>query len=223
MPAPPARQKPGPKPKPKPGGQLGQKVPSRSIVGQGGGTGRKHKISLLPTAEQERYKREIVLGRMSMFQASKELGISDMSVARWLTTVTEEERLTIIAQSFHDTKVQTALKSAAILNEFGDDVDQDLKWVLGELKALFTAAKGDEDRLMQLGTLKEVRQSLMALAELHGKLNKKIDIHLNLNESPQFVQLRQIILTVLDRHPEAKADFLDEMRVLKVIDASVPA
>jgi hypothetical protein len=102
-------------------------------------------------------------------------------------------------------------------------VDTDLKWVLGELKALFQSAKGDEDKLLQLGTLKEVRQSLMALAELHGKLNKRIDIHLNLNESPQFIKLRQIILTVLDRHPEAKADFLDEMRVLKVIDEAVPA
>lgn len=210
-PAPPIKKKPGPKPK------------TTSIVGQGFGTGRKHKLALLPTAEQEHYKKEIILGRMSMLQASRELGISDMSVARWVTTITDEERLAIVAQAFHDSKVQGALKNAAIANEFGDDVDQDLKWVLKQLKALFEGANGDDEKLLKLGTLQEVRASLMALAELHGKLNKKIDIHLNLNESPQFIKLRQIILTVLDRHPEAKADFLDEMRVLRVIDAAVPA
>ena len=63
----------------------------------------------------------------------------------------------------------------------------------------------------------------MALADLHGQLNKKMDIHLNLNESPQFIQLRQIILHVLDKHPAAKANFLDEMKVLKVIEARPPA
>lgn len=212
-PAPPIKKKPGSKPKPKP----------VSIVGQGFGTGRLHKMALLPDAEREHYTREIILGRMSMEQAGRELGVSGMSVARYVTTIPDDERLAIVAQALHDSRVQTAMKNAAVADQFGDDVDQDLKWVLGELKALFTSAKGDEDKLLQLGTLKEVRQSLMALADLHGKLNKRVDIFLNLNESPQFIKLRQVILTVLDRHPEAKADFLDEMRVLKVIDAAVPA
>jgi hypothetical protein len=196
---------------------------SFSASGQGFGTGRLHKMALLPQDKRDHYTRELILGRISMLQASKELGVSDMAVARFLTTIPDDERLAIVAQAMHDTRVQTAMKNAAVANEFGDDVDQDLKWVLRELKDLFTAAKGDEDRLLQLGSLKEVRASLMALAELHGKLNKKIDIHLNLAESPQFIKLRQIILTVLDRHPEAKADFLDEMRVLKVIDSTVAA
>ncbi len=212
MAAPPIKKKPGSKPKPV------------SIAGQGFGTGRLHKMALLPDDKRLHYTTEIVLGRMSMEQAGRELGISGMSVARWVTTITDEDRLAIVAQHFHDTKVQTALKHAAVANEFGDDVDQDLRWVLRQLKDLFEGAKGDEDRLLQLGTLKEVRTSLMALAELHGRLNKKIDIHLNLAESPQFIKLRSIILTVLDRHPEAKADFLQEMRVLKVLDhVAVPA
>lgn len=210
MAAPP--KKPGPKPKPK----------ALSIVGQGFGTGRLHKMALLPEAQRAAYVRDVLLGRKSMYQAGKELGFSDMAIARFIAAIPEEEKLRIVATAMHDAKLQDALKNAAVANEFGDDVDQDLKWVLRELKDLFQAAKGDEDRLLQLGSLKEVRASLMALAELHGKLNKKIDIHLNLAESPQFIKLRQIILTVLDRHPEAKADFLDEMRVLKVIDATVP-
>lgn len=208
-----APKKPGPKPKPKP----------VSVPGQGFGNGRLTKMALLPKERQDFYKRELLLGRMSMLACGRELGISDMSVARFVATIPDEERLAIVAQEFHDTKVRSALTNAAIVDEFGEDTDRDLKWVLRELKALLESANGDDEKVLKLGTLKELRQSLMALAELHGKLNKRMDIHLNLNESPQFIKLRSIILTVLDRHPEAKADFLDEMRVLQVIDARVPA
>ena len=137
----PPPKKPGPKPKPKAGG---------SIVGQGFGTGRLHKMALLPDA-----LRDVLLGRKSMYQAGKELGFSDMAIARFIAAIPEEEKLRIVAAAMHDAKLQDALKNAAVANEFGDDVDQDLKWVLRELKDLFTAAKGDEDRLLQLGSLKE--------------------------------------------------------------------
>ena len=182
---------------------------------------RPHKMAMLPDQKREHYTREIVLGRMSMWQASKELDMSDTSVARYITSLPEEDKLAILATAMHDAKVKTAMQHAAIVNEFGEDTDKDLKWVLRELKALLEGAKGDEDRTMQLGALKELRQSLMALADLHGKLNKKMDIHLNLNESPQFIQLRQIILNVLERHPDAKHDFLNEMDALGVIKEPV--
>ena len=182
---------------------------------------RPHKMAMLPDKKREHYTREIVLGRMSMWQASQELDMSDTSVARYITSLPEADKLAILATAMHDAKVKTAMQHAAIVDEFGDDTDKDLKWVLRELKSLLEGAKGDEDRTMQLGALKELRQSLMALADLHGKLNKKMDIHLNLNESPQFIQLRQIILNVLDRHPAAKHDFRDEMDKMGVIKEPV--
>ncbi len=181
--------------------------------------GAMHKLATLPQAKRDEVVKDVVLGRKSMLQVSRELEVSDTSVARFMRTVDEQERVAILAHAAQDAKLAEAKRNAELIDEFGEDTDKDLKWVLRELKDLLQSAKGDEDRQIQLGTLKELRTSLMALADLHGKLNKKMDIHLNLNESPQFIQLRQIILTVLDRHPAAKADFLDEMRVLKVIEA----
>lgn len=178
-----------------------------------------HKIDLLKPDERDAVVRDIVLGHRTMAKVAKDIGISDTSVGRYMTTVEPDERLEIVARSISASKMAAAQGHADLLNEFGEDVDRDLKWVLNELKELLGKAKGDEDLRMQLGTLKEVRQSLMSLAELHGRLNKKIDISLNLNESPQFIQLRQIILQVLSRHPEAKADFLTEMKVLQVIES----
>lgn len=181
--------------------------------------GAMHKLATLPQAKRDEVVKDVVLGRKSMLQVSRELEVSDTSVARFMRTVDEQERVAILAHAAQDAKLAEAKRNAELIDEFGEDTDKDLKWVLRELKDLLQSAKGDEDRQIQLGTLKELRTSLMALADLHGKLNKKMDIHLNLNESPQFIQLRQIILTILDRHPAAKADFLDEMRVLKVIEA----
>lgn len=181
--------------------------------------GAMHKLATLPQAKRDEVVKDVVLGRKSMLQVSRELEVSDTSVARFMRTVDEQERVAILAHAAQDAKLAEAKRNAELIDEFGEDTDKDLKWVLRELKDLLQSAKGDEDRQIQLGTLKELRTSLMALADLHGKLNKKMDIHLNLSESPQFIQLRQIILTVLDRHPAAKADFLDEMRVLKVIEA----
>ena len=188
-----------------------------------GERGQQHKLLNLPTKVREAVVRDIVLGRRSMYQVTKDLErdhkfkISDTAVSRFMSQyVDEQERVAILAQAAHDAKIADAVARGAMIDEFGEDTDRDLKWVLRELKTLLQDAKDDDEKALQLGTLKELRQSLMALADLHGKLNKKMDIHLNLNESPQFIQLRQIILTVLDRHPDAKADFLDEMKVLQV-------
>lgn len=184
-------------------------------------TGQNHKIGKLPQAKRDAIVRDIVLGRKSMWQLSKETGISDTAIARYMKLVGEQERMEIVATAMGEAKLADTMTKAELINEFGEDTDKDLKWVLRELKTLLEAAKGDDDRQMQLGSLKELRQSLMALADLHGKLNKKMDVHLNLNESPQFIQLRGIILKVLNNHPAAKHDFLNEMDAMGVIQEPV--
>ena len=187
-------------------------------------TGHRAKIDTLPKEVRDEAVRDIVLGRRTMHRVKEDLckrkgfSITMTAVARYMATVDEEERLEIIANAMGEAKMASIRENAQIVDEFGEDTDKDLKWVLRELKALLESAKGDEDRVMQLGSLKEIRQSLMSLADLHGKLNKRMEVHLNLNESPQFIQLRQIILRVLDKHPDAKADFLEEMKVLKVLE-----
>lgn len=186
--------------------------------------GHRAKMDLLPTDVRDKAVQDIVLGRRSTYQVAKDLSerrgfkITITAVGRYMATVTEEERLEIIAKAMGEAKMASIQENAQIVDEFGEDTDKDLKWVLRELKDLLQSAKGDDDRAMQLGSLKEIRQSLMSLADLHGKLNKRMEVHLNLNESPQFIELRKIILRVFEHHPEAKQDFLAEMRSLNVIE-----
>ena len=157
---------------------------------------------------------DIVLERRTLTDIAKRCGMDYTSVARFRDTyVTEDVRRVVMVQD----RLAAKQFEADVLNEDKVEIDGDLRWVIQKLKALLQDAEGDEDRILQLGSLREIRQSLLALAELQGKLNKELTVHLNLSESPQFITLREIILRVLDRHPEAKADFLDEMRVLKVL------
>lgn len=182
-----------------------------------GKVGQPFKMGSLPEVRRNQLVREIVLKKRSMEAVARELGIANTSVARFMRTVSDHEKAMIVAEDSQKRKMDDATGMATILNEDGEDVASDLKWVLRELKSLLESAKDDEDRRMQLGSLREIRQALMAIAEVRGQLARKIDIAINLNESPQFIQLRQIILRVLDQHPAAKADFLTEMRTLQVL------
>ena len=187
-------------------------------------SGHKRALDTLPKKVRDDAVRDFVLGRRGASRISRDLleqrkfKITQVAVGRYMACITEEERLEIGAQAIQDQKIANAMANAEAIENFGEETEQDLKWVLRELRDLLAAAKGDDEKQIALGTLKEVRQSLMSLADLQGKLNRKIDIQLNLNESPQFIKLRQIILKVLEHHPAAKSDFLGEMKKLQVIE-----
>lgn len=99
----------------------------------------------------------------------------------------------------------------------------DLKWVLRELKRILEESKDDEDRVLQLGTLRETHKVLNSLANIFGLVSKKVDVTIDINNSPAVLQIREVILNVLEQHPEAQADFLREMQRLQVIEAKAIA
>jgi hypothetical protein len=99
----------------------------------------------------------------------------------------------------------------------GDDIDNDLRWLIRRLRSVIEGCT-DDDKLLELAQMKEMRQTLVDLAKVRGMFTSKIDVTIDLGSSPQFIMLRQIILRVLERHLDAKMDFLDEMRTLKVIE-----
>jgi hypothetical protein len=182
-----------------------------------------YKLDLLPKAKRDKVVEDIVLGRKTMFRVGKELRIADSTVRRYMELrVSDEERLRIVANAAHAHKIKEAEEAAGTVNDLGDDINADLRFVLRELKALLQDAKGDDDRVLQLGTLKELRQSLMSLADLTGKLSRRIDVSFELHQSPAFLELRTVILKVLDSHPDARADFLAEMQRMKVVENAAP-
>jgi hypothetical protein len=179
--------------------------------------GRRHKLDELPMATQDRIKEELAIGSRSMLAIGKQFGVSDTSVKRWWSKIPADERLLIAARVRQSGHIAAVKDAAAVVSD-GDDIDNDLRWLVRRLRTAIEACGEDDDKLLELAQMREMRQSLMDLAKVRGMFSSKIDVQINLAESPQFIQLRHIILRVLEQHPEAKLDFLDEMRVLKVID-----
>ena len=106
--------------------------------------------------------------------------------------------------------------SASTLNAERVDIDTGLRRIVTEIDGILQRAKESEDHLLALGSLREMRTTLVTLAKLHGQLSQELTVKVNLNESPQFLTLREMILRVLERHPKAKTDFLEEMRRLQI-------
>lgn len=177
------------------------------------------KLKPLPQATRDALVADILTGRKMRSEVAKFYQTSEGSVRRMLEEYSEEDRLRIMAKEAEKAKIAEAEAHADAVMGFGEDVSSDMKFVLRKLKGLLEDAEGDEDRLMQLGSLKEMRQTLMSLAEIHGQISKKIEVTMDLKNSPAFLELKTVVLEVLENHPAAKDDFLSRIAQMKLINA----
>ena len=186
--------------------------------------GNRHKvIQKLTKPQQEKLLVDIQTGATNYHKASREIGIADISIKRWFMSIPEDEKLRLVAQHLERARLAETERAAAVVSNLGDDVVTDLKWVLRELKRILEESKDDEDRVLQLGTLRETHKVLNSLANIFGLVSKKVDVTIDINNSPAVLQIREVILNVLEQHPEAQADFLREMQRLRVIEAKAIA
>lgn len=83
-----------------------------------------------------------------------------------------------------------------------DNLLQELLNIRERAFNLLERAEAKED-LKAAGTLlRELREQLKLWAELEGRLSQQTQVNVLVN--PQWVELRALILNVLDEHPEAK-------------------
>lgn len=158
--------------------------------------------------------RDLVAGN-TRAAISRKYGLTTDSLRRHEEAhLTEEMRREIALEL----RKERAVAVADELNEGDIEIDASMKRILREIDALLNRAKADNNDPLALMSLKEMRATLMDLAKLTGSLQRELTVTVNLNESPQFITLRQMILQVLERHPDAKADFLGKMRRLQIVN-----
>ena len=177
---------------------------------------KPHKLDGLQPAMQRQIALDMLLKRRSARVIGEGLGVSDNAVIRWMKKMPEDQKLMLLAEEAERSRVAEAEAAAASVTLFGEEVEDDMKWLLRKLKSLLEEAEGDEDRLLQLGSLKEIRQALMSLADVRGQLSKKVEVSVDVATSPAFLQLKKVVIDVLDNHPEAKTDFLTKMHEMKL-------
>lgn len=162
----------------------------------------------------------ITLGETNANAVAVKYGTSRQNIVRWVRALPDDQKLMIAAKFKQERQLKDTRTAAQMLVSDGDDIDNDLRWIVKRLRTAIEACT-DDDKLLELAQMREMRNSLMDLAKVRGMFNSKIDVQINLAESPQFIVLRQIMLKVLDAHPDAKLDFMREMRALNVIEGEV--
>jgi len=80
--------------------------------------------------------------------------------------------------------------------------------------ALITIAEQDKKYAPAVSAIKEARASLELLARISGEL--KSGTHLTLVYSPQWVELRQVLVQALEPFPEAKAVVVGALEVTEI-------
>ncbi|QIQ87961.1 hypothetical protein [Erythrobacter sp.] len=156
--------------------------------------------------------RDLVAG-VTNAEVARRYGLKPDAIRRHADNHLDEEQRREITLALRTERAQAV---ADALNEGDVEIHRSLKRVVTEIDSLLQRAKADGNDPLALMSLREMRNALMDLAKLTGTLQNELTVNVNLNESPQFIVLRQMILRVLDRHPDAKADFLGEMQRLQI-------
>jgi hypothetical protein len=120
----------------------------------------------------------------------------------------------IIVQS----KRERAAEVDAEINQDQVEVSTGLQRIVRPIDGILQRAKAAGDDGMALTALRDMRQTLMDLAKLYGKLREVSTVEIKILEAPQWVQLRAILVEVFNAHPAAGAAFLDKTRHLNLLD-----
>ena len=154
---------------------------------------------------------------MSVREAAEKYGLSKDACSRHNRNhIDEAQRRKVIAQDVRDQQVTEQQEIAGTLNDERVEVQSGLKRCIKEIERILEEAKDDEDKQMQLAALKEMRSALTDLAKIYSGLRASLTINVALTDSPEWLELRSILVGVFNEHPAAGRAFVEQARRLNV-------
>ena len=160
--------------------------------------------------------RDLILG-MSVREVAAKYAVSKDAANRHNRNhIDETLRRKVIAANLRDQQVMEQQEITGVLNDERVEVQGGLKRCIGEIERILEEAKGDEDRLTQLSALKEMRSASVDLAKIYSGLRASLTINVALTDSPEWLELRSILVEVFGEHPAAGKAFVERARRLNV-------
>jgi|GEM_PF-2067197 len=98
------------------------------------------------------------------------------------------------------------------------EIKSGLQKIIREIETILNRAKARGDDPMALTALRDLRATLLDLAKVYGSLKSEMTVTVNLNDSPQWIVLRNVLLRVFEHHPAAKAEFIEATRSMRLLD-----
>lgn len=178
-------------------------------MAQGGNkhSGRRAVIDM--RADKNEIIKDIVLGRRSLADIAKRIGVDPGTVARYRDDkITEEMRRSILAE----TRIDTIKADTEVINQDRMDVAMTYESLAKRVERLITKAEQNEDDAFALTAMEGLRKVLRDIATMQGKLATNLTVNVALAESKEWVTLRRILNEVVEEVPEAREPLLRRMR-----------
>ena len=178
-------------------------------MAQGGNknSGRRAIIDMRP--DKNEIIKDIVLGRRSMAEIARRLGVDYSTVQRYRDDkITEEMRREIMAE----TRIQGIEADTEIINQDRMDIAMTYESLARRVEKLITKAEQNEDDGFALAAMEGLRKVLRDIATMQGKLAQNLTVNVSLAESKEWVTLRTILQEVCDEVPAAREPLLRRMR-----------
>lgn len=159
-------------------------------------------------------ERARVLGTLSYAQQEQRYNIKRDAIARHFDRKHISDQR--VKEIMLEAKREKIAEVDAEINEDQTEITGGLHRIVRELDQLLKRAKDNGDDGMALASLRELRQTLMDLAKLYGKLREVSTVEVKILEAPQWVQLRAILGEVFEQHPAAGQAFIAKTRQLQL-------
>lgn len=152
-------------------------------------------------------------GAMTLQQVADKYGVTrDLLRYHMRVNMTADRAKELTLEIARD---KTAALDAAIDDE-QVDINQGLKRIVKEIEEILRRAKDSGDDAFALVSLREMRSTLLDLAKLYGRLNDSVNVNVNIAATPQWAELRQVLIEVFNEHPTALTTFQRKTRHLKL-------
>lgn len=176
---------------------------------QGGNksSGRRAVIDMRP--DKQEIIKDIVLGRRTLTEIAKRIGVDLTTVQRYRDMkITEEMRRSIMAEQ----RIRQVETETEVINQDRMDVATTYESLARRVEKLITKAEQNEDDSFALAAMEGLRKVLRDIATMQGKLATALTVNVTLAEAKEWVTLRAILQEVCDEVPAAREPLLRRMR-----------
>ncbi|WP_099827147.1 hypothetical protein [Oceaniglobus indicus] len=178
-------------------------------MAQGGNKNSGRRAIIDMRADKNEIIKDIVLGRRSLAEIARRIGVDYTTIQRYRDTkITEEMRRSIIAE----TRVASIEADTEVINQDRMDIAMTYESLAKRVEKLITRAEQEDDPAFALAAMEGLRKVLRDIATMQGKLATNLTVNVSLAESKEWVTLRSILNEVCDEVPEAREPLLRRMR-----------
>lgn len=167
--------------------------------------GRRALIDMRP--DRMSIIKDIVLARVPLAEIAKRIGLSPDSVYRYRDRIPEEMVRRVMAEA----RIGEVEADTDIINQDRMDISTTYDSLARRVEKIITRAEAGEDDAFALAAMEGLRKVLRDIASMQGKLATSLTVNVTLAESKEWVQMRRILLDVIEEVPAAREPLLRAM------------